>query len=113
MSSEGEEEQIEDQEEKKVMRVGIESGLMKKMIGDKRVKDKEGATSSEKTRKKNIPDRVIDEAIQKGKIVRKIKIENKVFNSILDTGSEITIIRKGMEPEGAMNEKSLTKIRLQ
>src|SRR5437867_1316146 len=58
------------------------------------------------------PERFMDEAIQKGKIIRKIKIENKIFNSILDTGSEITLIKKGMEPEGAMDEKALTTIKL-
>src|SRR2546425_5582585 len=54
----------------------------------------------------------MDEAIQKGKITRKIRIGNKIYNSILDTGSEITVIKMGMQPEGAMEEKSLTKIKI-
>src|SRR5437899_7618715 len=77
-----------------------------------REKKIESTTPGKKSKKKVEPERFMDEAIQKGKIIRKIKIGNKIFNSVLDTGSEITLIKKGMEPEGAMDEKSLTTIKL-
>ena len=112
MSSEGEQEQEEDPEEKSVMRIGLEKGLIKKLHPEQREKDRESTTPGEKSKKKVEPERFMDEAIQKGKIIRKLKIGNKIFNSILDTGSEITLIKIGMEPEGAMDEKSLTTIKL-
>src|SRR3989441_6377902 len=115
-SSEGEHEQDDDQEEfftseKSVMRVGLEKGLIKKLHPEQREKDRESVTPSEK-KKKIEPETFIDEAIQKGKIIRKIMIGSKTFNAILDTGSEITLLKMGMQPEGALEEKALTKIRI-
>src|SRR3989441_11792984 len=112
MSSEGEQEQDDDPEEKSVMRIGLEKGLIKKLHPEQREKDTESTTPGEKSKKKIEPEKFMDEAIQKGKIIRKIRIGSKTFNAILDTGSEITLIKMGMQPEGALEEKALTKIRI-
>src|SRR3989442_3130280 len=117
MSSEGEHEQDDDPEEcftseKSVMRIGLEKGLIKKLHPEQREKDRESVTPGEKKKKKIEPEKFMDEAIQKGKIIRKIMIGSKTFNAILDTGSEITLIKMGMQPEGALEEKALTKIKI-
>src|SRR6184192_520123 len=72
MSSEGEHEQDDDPEEfftseKSVMRIGLEKGLIKKLHPERREKDRESVTPSEKKKKKIEPETFIDEAIQKGK----------------------------------------------
>src|SRR3989441_50810 len=94
------------------MRVGLEKGLIKKLHPEQREKDRESVTPGEKKKKKIEPEKFMDEAIQKGKIIRKIMIGSKTFNAILDTGSEITLLKMGMQPEGALEEKALTKIRI-
>src|SRR2546425_10182300 len=52
MSSEGEQEQDDDPEEKSVIRIGLEKGLIKKLHPEQREKDREGTTSGEKAKAK-------------------------------------------------------------
>src|SRR2546425_419088 len=93
LSSEGEQ---EDQECKSVMRVGVQSETIKELFTEKMptIKDKNVATSNEKIRKNTKTERIIDEAVRKGKVLRKIKIGDRVFDAILDTGSQVTIIKE-------------------